>query len=161
MARLLLLFILVPIAELALLIEIGEVVGLPATLGLIVVTGALGAWLARRQGLGILARVKKETAEGRLPAGQVIDGVIVLIAGAVLMTPGVLTDLFGFFCLIPAARGWLKNLLKRRIEGAIERGNLRMTVDMGGAGPAAEPMRDVTPRTSSADRLPGSDDPLN
>ncbi len=102
--RLLLLFTVVPLVELALLLEIGQLVGLPATLALVFGTGVLGAWLARREGLRALTRVQKETAAGRLPADALLDGLLILIAGAVLLTPGLLTDVAGFLLLIPATR---------------------------------------------------------
>ena len=120
---LLLLFIVVPVVELALLIQLGQVVGLPATLALIVFTGALGAFLARRQGLAVIRQVRDEMADGRIPAGPIVDGVIILLAAAVLMTPGVLTDLCGFLCLVPAFRRWLKGTLRRRFERAVQQGN--------------------------------------
>lgn len=142
MARLLLLFVLVPIAELALLIEIGRHVGLLPTLGLIVATGVLGTWLARRQGLGVLAQVRGEMAAGRLPAGALVDGALILVAGAVLMTPGVLTDAFGFFCLVPAGRRLLKRSIQRRLEAAVRRGRAAAAVRFGGAA-GADPWREV------------------
>ncbi len=166
MGRLLLLFILVPIAELALLVEIGSRVGLAATLALIVATGALGAYLARRQGLGVLSKIQVEMGQGRLPADQLIDGALILVAGAVLMTPGVLTDAFGFFCLVPAGRRLLKDHLSRRFKGAVERGSVRMSADFGGIGGFRNryprETRDVTPpRTKSASlpRRDGTKDP--
>ena len=151
MGRLLLLFILVPIAELALLIEIGKHLGLPATLALIVFTGALGAYLARRQGLGVLAKIRSEIDEGRLPASQLVDGALIIVAGAVLMTPGVLTDAFGFLCLFPPARRRLKSYLSRRFEHAVKSGNVKMSADFGGGfrGPFPNETRDVTPRPAS------------
>lgn len=115
-AKLLLLFILVPLAELFLLIEIGKLIGTLATLTIIVCTGILGAFLARRQGIGVLQQIRIEIANGRLPAAQLADGVIILLAGAVLITPGVLTDVLGFLCLIPATRKIIKNMLWRRLE---------------------------------------------
>ena len=149
MARLLFLFIAVPIAELFLLIEIGRRVGTAATLGLIVSTGILGAWLARRQGLGVLRRMQEQTAAGALPASEIVDGVLILVAAAVLMTPGVLTDAFGFLCLVPAFRSMLKRYLRRRFERAVRSGRMSVSVDVGGH--AAPPggsggIRDVTPR---------------
>lgn len=160
MGRLLLLFILVPIAELALLLEIGKHLGLVATLALIVSTGALGAFLARRQGLGVLAEIRSEMAAGRLPAGQLVDGALILLAGGVLMTPGILTDLFGFFCLLPPGRRRLKSYLRRRFERAVQTGTVTMSVDFGGDVSAAYPRetRDVTPRSAETDRLPGRRD---
>ncbi|MFQ5526699.1 MAG: FxsA family protein [Thermoanaerobaculia bacterium] len=163
LGRLLLLFILVPVAELALLIEIGQRVGLPATLALIVATGMLGAFLARQQGLGVLARIRSETDQGRLPADQLIDGALILVAGAVLMTPGVLTDALGFFCLIPPGRKLLNDYLTGRIQRAVERGTVRMSADFSGGlgGPYRRETRDVTPRSSKPklERLPADDDP--
>lgn len=152
MGRLLLLFIAVPIAELYLLIEIGKQVGTAATIGLIVFTGVLGAWLARRQGLGVLKRMQEQTAAGALPASEIVDGALILMAGAVLMTPGVLTDAFGFLLLVPAFRTLLKSHLRRRFERAVERG--RVHVDLGG-GPfvsrGSSGVRDVTPREPDGD----------
>ena len=163
MGRLLLLFILVPVAELALLIELGKRIGLPATLALIVFTGALGAYLARRQGLGVLAKIRSEMAEGRLPTGQLVDGALILVAGAVLMTPGVLTDAFGFLCLFPPARRRLKSYLSRRFERAIQSGGVNMSVDFGSVGsgfPRQYPTetRDVTPRPEGPKGLPDRHD---
>jgi UPF0716 protein FxsA len=165
MARLLLLFVLVPIAELALLIEIGNRIGLAATLALIVLTGVLGAGLARHQGLGVLAKIRSEMDQGRLPTGQLVDGALILVAGAVLMTPGVLTDALGFFCLIPPGRRLLKKVLSRRFESAVQSGGVRMSADFGGGFPGSHPSsgtqretRDVTPRPVKSEALPGRDD---
>ena len=82
---------------------------------------------------------------------------LILLAGAVLMTPGVLTDAWGFLCLVPAFRGWLKRLLRRRFERAVERGDAKVTVDLRGAGLSSREVRDVTPREESTeprDQLP-------
>lgn len=165
MGRLLLLFILVPLVEMVLLIEIGKRIGTLATLGLIFLTGVIGAWLARRQGLAVIERVRAETQAGRVPAGPLIDGVMILIAGAVLITPGVLTDAFGFLCLIPAAREVFKKYLRQRFERAVASGSVNVSVTMGGAmggrpgsGGMRSPMRDVTPgRTGGAAELPRAD----
>ena len=132
MGRLLLLFIVVPVVELILLIEIGQRVGTLATIGLIMGTGIVGASLARQQGLSTLARLRKDLDEGRLPAETLVDGVLILIAAAVLITPGVLTDLFGFLCLVPACRRLLTGNLKRRFERAVREG--RVNVAAGSAG---------------------------
>ena len=119
MGRLLLLFILVPTVELVLLIEVGSRIGTLATLGLIAVTGMIGAALARWQGLQVLRRVQTDLAEGRLPASPLVDAVLILIAGALLITPGILTDALGFLCLIPGFRRFLKRALRRRLEQAV------------------------------------------
>ena len=158
MARLLLLFIVVPVVELALLIQLGKLVGLLPTLGLIVLTGALGAFLARRQGLAVLGKVRAEMADGSIPAGPIVDGVIILVAAAVLMTPGVLTDAFGFLCLVPAFRGRLKAYLGRRFERAVRRGDATFSVDPGGRPFAAREVRDVTPRDDGPGPRDGAPD---
>ena len=132
MLRLLLLFVLVPAIELGLLIELGRYIGTLPTLGVIVVTGILGAFLARQQGLGVLRRMRQETAQGRMPAGALADGVMILLAGAVLMTPGLLTDTFGFLLLVPAVRRWVKAGLLRRIERSIREGNTHVTLGFRG-----------------------------
>ncbi len=113
LARLLLLFITVPLIELFLLVQLGERIGLAATVALVVVTGILGASLARQQGLATWSRFQQESAAGRPPGRTLLDGLLILVAGAVLLTPGLLTDLTGFALLVPPIR----SLLSRRLEG--------------------------------------------
>ena len=108
MGRLLLLFIVLPAVELVLLIEIGRRLGSVETVALIVLTGIVGAALARSQGLQVLSRIQAEMAGGRLPADPLVDGLILLVAAALLVTPGVLTDAFGLLCLAPGFRRLLK-----------------------------------------------------
>ena len=148
MARLLLLFIALPAIELALLIEIGSRFGTVATLGLIVVTGAIGATLARGQGLRLISEIQRELAEGRLPAGSLVDGLLILIAAAVLVTPGVLTDAFGFLCLVPGFRRLVKRALLRRFERAVAEQRVHVSLYTSGLETPFEdrPMRDVTPK---------------
>ena len=147
------LFVLVPAVELALLIEVGGRIGTVATLGLIIFTGALGAYLARQQGLSVLRRMREEAASGHIPAAPVVDGVIILVAGALLVTPGLLTDAFGFFCLIPPCRQLIKTFLKNQLQKVAQRGDVHFSVDFrGGAGPSSSrPMKDVTPRDGPAE----------
>jgi UPF0716 protein FxsA len=128
MLRLLLLFVVLPAVELALLIELGGRIGTPATLGLIVVTGIVGASLARQQGLGVLRRLQEESEAGRLPAGSLVDGVLILVAAALLVTPGILTDAFGFLCLVPGFRSLVKRELRRRFERAVREQRLDVQV---------------------------------
>nr|XP_061810477.1 UPF0716 protein YtzA-like [Nerophis lumbriciformis] len=131
--RLLLLFTLVPLTELLLLVELGRRMGPLPTVALVLITGALGAWLARRQGLRVLSEIRREQTAGRLPAAALVDGLLVLVAGAVLLTPGLLTDLFGFALLIPQVRAAVRQRLRaafgRRIQIIRPTGN----VDLGEA----------------------------
>lgn len=142
MGKLLLLFIVVPAVELVLLIKIGQVIGALATGVLIVVTGIVGATLAKWQGLSVLQRLREETARGELPADSLLDGAFILVAGALLVTPGVLTDLFGFSCLVPPVRRVMKRVLLNRIRQAMEEGRMQVSMHVGGgfspgSGPAS------------------------
>ena len=148
MGRLLLLFIVVPVVELVLLIEIGQRIGTLTTVWLIMGTGLVGASLARQQGINTLGRLRKDLDGGRLPAEAIVDGVLILVAAALLITPGVLTDLFGFLCLIPACRRLLTRTLKRRFERAVRQGTVTVAATSTGVGhgPPQAPMKNVTPR---------------
>lgn len=109
--KLLTIFIFVPLMELYILLEAGRIIGIGATIGLIVTTGFAGAWLARSQGVEILRRIQEETARGQMPAITLIDGALVLIGGLLLLTPGFLTDILGFSFLVPLTRDlWRKTL---------------------------------------------------
>jgi UPF0716 protein FxsA len=152
MRKLLLVFILIPALELVLLIEIGKRIGTLETLALIVVTGVLGAALARRQGLGVIRAARAEAAAGRLPAAALVDGLIILLAGAVLITPGVLTDIFGFLCLIPISRRWIKTLVGRWLLRAAQDGRVRVSVSVNARG--SRPARPHSPGESELRRPP-------
>jgi UPF0716 protein FxsA len=119
--RLLLLFTLVPLVELAVLIWLATKAGLGLgwTLCLVVVTGALGAALARHQGLRCLDRIRQKLAAGELPSDPLLDGLLILLAGALLITPGVLTDLLGFALLLPPFRRIVKRRLIRRFQARL------------------------------------------
>ncbi len=157
MGRLLLLFILVPAVELALLIEVGRVIGTPGTLGIIVLTGAVGASLARWQGLRVLRDLQAESAAGRLPADSLMDGAIILLAGALLITPGILTDVFGFLCLVPATRALGKRAVRRRFEKAVREGSVVMMGGLDGSsmpgsgGPVIDVTSEPEPQSDSKD----------
>ena len=120
MFPLLLLFIALPALELALLIEIGSRIGTPATLAIIVITGAVGAFYARREGLSVLRKLQQQMGSGQLPADSLDDGALILIASALLITPGLITDTVGFLLLAPPIRvlirGWLRQMLERKLK---------------------------------------------
>jgi UPF0716 protein FxsA len=109
--RLFLLFTIVPLIELMLLIKIGGVIGVAPTIVIVIGTGVLGAWLARWQGLAVLRRIGDEMAAGRLPTDALIDGLLVLVAAAMLLTPGFLTDTAGFLLLVPGTRAIVRRLV--------------------------------------------------
>ena len=118
--RLLLLFILVPILELTLFLKLGSKIGLNWTILIIVVTAILGAWLVRTQGRNALMRFQRATGEGRLPHAEVLDGLMILLAGAVLLTPGFLTDTVGFLLLLPPFRAVLRTRLALALKGRVQ-----------------------------------------
>jgi len=111
--RLLLLFTLVPLVELVLLLVVADHTSWQFTLGLVLLTGIVGATLARWQGTRCVQRIRGEMSAGQLPGDSLLDGLMILVAGALLVTPGVLTDLVGFSLLIPLPRRWLKGWLRR------------------------------------------------
>ena len=115
-ARLLVLFICVPLIELFLLIQLGKVVGIVPTIALVVVTGFIGASLARQQGFRVWGRIQAEMQAGRVPAADLIDGLLILIGGIVLLTPGLLTDLCGFALMVPGIRKWMRARLEKRFR---------------------------------------------
>jgi UPF0716 protein FxsA len=111
--RLALLFTIVPLVELYLLIQVGELIGVEATIAMVVGTGLLGAWLARMQGLKVLQRVLTSLQNGQVPTNAIVDGLLILVAAAVLLTPGLITDALGFFLLIPQGRRVVRSVVRR------------------------------------------------
>ena len=114
--KLFLAFTTIPIIEIFLLIEIGSMFGALTAVTLVILTGFLGAFLARMQGLQTLYRIQESLREGRMPSGELLDALLIVIAGLVLLTPGFLTDSAGFLLLIPATRNSIKYWLRRQIE---------------------------------------------
>ncbi|WP_028294657.1 FxsA family protein [Oceanobacter kriegii] len=100
----LLIFIIVPIIELAVLIQVGGLIGVLPTIAIIFVTAILGVRLLKQQGAGVLLRAQQKMQEGGLPASELAEGFLLALAGALLLTPGFVTDAFGFALLVPAIR---------------------------------------------------------
>jgi len=145
--RLLVLFTVVPLVELSLLIRIGRTIDVGPTIALVVLTGVAGAALAKHQGLRTLRHIQAELAAGGIPGKQLVDGVMILAAGLLLVTPGVITDGVGFALLVPPARA----LLRRRLTAWFRK---RMViVDPRGpdATPAGKEFVDVEARVVDPD----------
>lgn len=126
LSRLVLLFVLIPLVELVVLIQLGTRVGFWPTMALVVATGILGATLARAEGLRTWLAFQRELAGGRLPGGALLDGLAILVGGAFLLTPGLLTDLAGFSLLFPPTRRWLQGRARRWLDRQLESGRLRV-----------------------------------
>ena len=109
------LFVVVPIIEIAVLIKMGGIIGLLPTVALVVLTATTGVWLLRLEGLSTLNEVQRHLQEGRVPGQSILEGLMLLVGGALLLTPGFVTDTIGFVCLIPILRKPLAAWLLRRI----------------------------------------------
>jgi UPF0716 protein FxsA len=103
----LILFIGMPILEIALLLRVGSAIGWIATLLVVIFTAVLGSAMLRQQGLATLNRARTRMDSGEMPAQQLLEGVMIMIGGVLLLTPGFVTDAFGFACLVPFTRQWL------------------------------------------------------
>lgn len=122
------LFIGLPILELAVLLKVHEVFHFWPTFLLVVLTGALGLTLVKQQGIAIIQKIQQEMARGNVPAPQMIDGVMILIAGAFLVTPGLITDVTGFLLLVPLVREQIRFWIKKKIEEKIRSGYVQVNV---------------------------------
>jgi UPF0716 protein FxsA len=128
---LVLLFIAVPIAELAVIIQVGQAIGIWWTIGLLIVDSILGSWLMRHQGRSAWRRFNEAVQAGRVPAREVLDGALVIFGGALLLTPGFITDILGLILLLPPSRAIVRGILTRRLA---HRMVASATRTRGGAG---------------------------
>lgn len=101
------LFIVIPVMELYVLIEVGSEIGAFSTIWLVILTAAIGAWLVRRQGVSVLMRVRENLEKGEPPAIEMLEGALLLITGVALLLPGFVTDAIGFLLLVPPFRRWI------------------------------------------------------
>jgi UPF0716 protein FxsA len=111
-----LLFLVVPIAELYVIVQVAGGIGVPETILLLIGVSIFGAWLAKREGLGVLRRMQATIAQGRVPSAEIVDGALVLFAAALLITPGFLSDCLGIVLLFPPTRALLRGLVLRKIR---------------------------------------------
>lgn len=126
--KLIILFTVVPLVELAILIKLGNIIGLIPTISLVILTGILGASLTRYQGISTLNKIQREMSQGVVPAENLLNGVLILVGGVVLLTPGLLTDIFGFLLLIPLTRNWFKRILKLKLKERVDRNRNKTTI---------------------------------
>lgn len=113
-------FIGVPLLEIGIFIQIGGLIGLWPTLAIVVLTAVIGTWMLRAQGLATLGRARTQMDRGVLPARELFDGACLLVAGALLLTPGFATDTVGFALFLPPVRDKLRGLLARHMKGRME-----------------------------------------
>ena len=113
MGTLVIIFIMVPLIDLSLLLQVGGWIGIFPTIAIVILTGIFGAYLTRTQGFRIWGDINQQMQRGELPGNSMFDGLLVLVGGLTLLTPGFLTDIFGFCCLIPVTRTAIREGLKR------------------------------------------------
>lgn len=128
--KLLALFILVPLAELYLLLKVGSVFGAFHTVLLVVLTAALGALLAKLEGLRTWRRIQEQLAKGQMPAEELVDSVLIFMAGALLLTPGFITDGLGLGVLFPGTRVYVKRWLRRQFDRHLHRQTVEFRLDL-------------------------------
>ena len=109
-----LVFLVVPLAELYVIIQVGQAFGALNTIVLLIVVGAAGAWLAKREGVSVWRRFQRQVQSGEVPGKEIADGVMILFAAALLMTPGFLTDLLGIALLMPPVRAVVRGVLMKQ-----------------------------------------------
>ncbi len=124
--KLLLLFSLVPLLELYVLLRVGALIGTAPTVGLIVLTGLAGAYLARVQGFDLLQRLQGELAASRLPTSELLDGLLLLVGALLLLTPGFCTDLLGFLLLVPRTRACCHRPIQAWLRRRVHQGSIRI-----------------------------------
>lgn len=162
-----LIFVVTPIVELAVIVQVAGSTGVMNTIGLLVLVSLVGAWLVRREGLGILRRAQAELAKGRMPGRELVDGLLVLLAGALMLTPGFVTDAVGLALLLPPVRAVLRLVATRRLSRSVDAGRTLWTFgtrfERGGftTGPSGGPILDADSWEDGADghrRLPPNGD---
>ncbi|MDQ3979711.1 MAG: FxsA family protein [Actinomycetota bacterium] len=118
-ALLVVVFLVVPIIELAVIIQVGQAVGVLNTIALLLLVSFVGAWLVKREGMGVWRRFRRQVDSGVIPARELADGVMIIFAGALLMTPGFVTDLLGLSLLLPPVRAAIRATTLARITRRI------------------------------------------
>jgi UPF0716 protein FxsA len=155
---LVLIFILVPIAELYVIIKVGGAIGVLPTLALLLADALLGSMLVRHQGRAAWIRFNRALAEGRLPHKEVFDGVLVIIGGTLLLTPGFLTDIVGLILLIPPTRALVRGVSARWVRRRMAMGG-RATIFTFGTGPTQR-HRPAPGGPGGQPRRPSPEDPF-
>ncbi len=131
-------FLLTPLVEIAVFVKVGGAIGLVPTLAIVILTAMLGAALWRAQGLSTWARAQEALNRGELPLQEVADGAFLIVAGALLLTPGFVTDTFGFLLFVPPIRHWLARIVFEALRKNVEVHVVRPRGPSGGAGPVIE-----------------------
>jgi UPF0716 protein FxsA len=120
LAFLVALAIVVGLVEITVLIQVGQWLGALNTIGLLLLVSVLGAWLVKQQGVGAMARIRQQRMAGQIPAAEVFDGALILVAGVLLLIPGFVTDALGLLLLFPPVRGGVRAFVSRRVRANVD-----------------------------------------
>jgi UPF0716 protein FxsA len=112
--------IVVGVLEISVIIQVGQWIGFLNTVGLLLLVSVLGAWLVKRQGLGVMARIREQRSAGRIPATEAFDGALILVAGVLLVIPGFVTDALGLLLLLRPVRAVVRRFVSRRVLREVE-----------------------------------------
>lgn len=113
------LFVVVPIVELFVILQVGQVIGAWNTIGLLLLVSFLGAWLVKREGMGVIRRFRRQLDMGAIPGKELADGVLIIMAGALLLTPGFLTDIVGLVLILPPTRAAIRKAVLWRLSSRV------------------------------------------
>lgn len=155
----LVLFVVIPTLELWSILKVGQAIGAPETLLALIVLSTIGAWLCKQQGLTVLRRIQDALDTGRLPTRELQDGAMILVAGALLLTPGFLGDVVGILLLLPPVRAALRPLLARFLRRRIQVATIA-GAGAGAGGSWGGPVVDVDARPAGRDERDGPSGPI-
>ena len=124
---LLLLFIIIPIAELYIIIQVAQTTGVFNSIILLILVSLVGAWLVKAEGLGVLKKIRIQLTKGEMPSKELVDGGLILLAGALMLTPGFLTDAFGLLLLFPITRPIFRILILKKVTNTSSRSETQGT----------------------------------
>ena len=131
------LFIVLPIVEIWVLIRVAGVIGGLEAVSLVILVSMVGAWLVRREGLGVLRKVERRLGEGQLPSRELVDGLLIAVGGALMLTPGFVTDAVSLLLLFPPTRIVVRTWLMARYSGRVRTTTFGVAGDVGGFRPGA------------------------
>ena len=128
-------FLVVPLVELAVIIQVGQAIGVLETIALLIAVSVLGGWLVKREGMGVLRRISGSVDAGRVPGRELADGALIILAGALLITPGFVSDVLGIALLLPPVRAVVRPILvtalaKRALIGRVRPAGYGRTIDI-------------------------------
>jgi UPF0716 protein FxsA len=117
-----LVFIVAPLVELYVIVQVAQSIGVLETIAALIVISAIGAWLVKAAGISVLARIQQQLAAGRMPTNELVDGGILLFAGALMLAPGFISDVLGILLILPPTRAIVRRILLRAYKARVERG---------------------------------------